>query len=333
MKRIAETNPGPPAPRLGVADLCLALALSEAGSTAAAAHRLHLTQSAVSRALLNLEARLSQPLFERTARGLTPTAAGERLVQRAPQLLAALLELEAELCTPAIVPRALRLVCECYTAYHWLPTTLSGLRAHSPQLELGLAVDHTRDPVGALRRGDVDVALLTTARVEHPQLRERPLFSDEIVFLVARAHPLAERKALTRADLLAHPLLASTQTPEAEARWFMRKVFGAAPGGKLPRFERLPLTEAILDVARAGMGVAVMSAWIAGPHLSSGELVARRLQRGPLLRPWRIAYRREHEAAVEQLVPILQAASPRPPLAIRTGSDAAASRSRSSAAR
>ena len=335
MARIPNLS-GPPDPRISVQDLRLALALAEAGSTAAAASQLHLTQSAISRALLALESKLERPLFERNARGLTPTDAGRRLVERAPQLLCALLELEGELCAPAAWTAQLRLVCECYTAYHWLPSTLASLREQRPSIEITLAIEHTHDPVGALASGAADVALLTTAEVDHPDLRTQPLLSDEIVFIVSRQHPLAERRALSRADLYAHTMLASTQTPVAEARWFMRRVFGAARGGKRVRMERLPLTEAILDVTRAGLGVAAMSAWIAAPHLASGELVAKRLQKGPLQRPWRIAYRREHEQAARMLAPILQGKSPRPPLALRelrTGSDAAASRSRASAAR
>ena len=307
MARIANL----PDPRLSVQDLRLALALAEAGSTAAAASQLHLTQSAISRALLALESKLERRLFERSARGLTPTTLGQRLVERAPQLLCALVELEAELCAQATPIQPLRLVCECYTAYHWLPSTLASVRAQNPRLELTLAIEHTHQPVAALLEGKADVALLTTADVKDKSLRQAPLLSDEIVFLVARNHPLAQRAALSREDLLAFPMLVSSQTPSAETRWFMRRVFGQARADKRMRFERLPLTEAILDMTRAGMGVSVMSAWIAGPHLQSGELVARRLRKGPLQRPWRIAYRPEHEQAVRLLVPILQAACPR----------------------
>jgi LysR family transcriptional regulator, regulator for metE and metH len=301
-----------PAPRLCVADLRLVLALAAAGSTSGAQRQLHLTQSAVSRALLQLEARLECPLFERGARGLTPTLAGERLVRAAPQLLAALVALEAELRTPVVPARPLRLVCQCYTAYHWLPSALARLRSEGPELSLELAVEHTHDPVGALRKGHADVALLTTAEVDDPTLQQSALFSDEIVFVVARTHPLAARAALVPADLLAHTLITSSQAPKAESRWFIQRVFRGSVQARRARVERLPLTEAILDFTRAGLGVAVMSAWIAGPHLAGGELVARRLRRGPLMRPWRIAYRRELGPAVQRLTPILQAANPRP---------------------
>ncbi|MET0388531.1 MAG: LysR family transcriptional regulator, partial [Polyangiales bacterium] len=69
-----------PRPKLEVRDLQLALALAAAGSTARAATRLHLTQPAVSRALLALEDKLATPLFERRKPGLVATAAGERLL-------------------------------------------------------------------------------------------------------------------------------------------------------------------------------------------------------------------------------------------------------------
>src|ERR671918_456963 len=51
----------------------------------------------------------------------------------------------------------------------------------------GLAPEHTHTPVAALRAGEVDIALLTTAAVPAPLL-EMPLFTDEIVFVVARKH-------------------------------------------------------------------------------------------------------------------------------------------------
>jgi LysR family transcriptional regulator for metE and metH len=77
------------------------------------------------------------------------------------------------------------------------------------------------------------------------------------------------------------------------------------------RFERVPLTEALLDLARAGMGVVVLSEWMAAPHLGRGDLVTRRLQKGPLRRPWRLAWRREIGDAGPRLLAALTASAPR----------------------
>lgn len=287
----------PPAPSLELRDLRLVLALAASGTTARAAGVLHLTQPAVSRALIAAEDRIGTRLFDRTPRGLVVTPAGERLVAGATRLLAEMTELERQVRAPSALPARLRLVCECYTAYHWLPSALVRLRELVPDVELTLAVEHTHAPVAALGAGDIDIALLTTAAVP-AALAERPLFADEIVFVLAASHPLAARKALSTADLKATTILASS-APVAEQRWFIARAFGRARP-KL-RIERVPLTEAILDLARAGMGVAVMSEWIASPHLARGDLVARRLASGPMHRPWRIAWRPEIAPVIPRL--------------------------------
>jgi LysR family transcriptional regulator for metE and metH len=161
--------------------------------------------------------------------------------------------------------------------------------------------------VPALLAGEIDVALLTTSPVPDA-LEERSLFSDEIVFLVGRSHPLARRKALTPSDLREHALI-SGNTPPAEARWFRSRVFGR----RRPRlrFAHFSLTEAIVDATRAGMGIAVLSEWIASAYLGDHELVAKRLASGPLLRPWRIAFRRDAAKAAHQLHAVLSGAAPR----------------------
>lgn len=295
-------------PSLEVRDLKVVMALGRAGSTAAAATELHLTQSAVSRALQLAESRLGVPLFVRGARGMTPTDAGRRLIEGAPAVLASLSQLEAATRGAQRAPTKLRLVCECYTAYRWLPSTLASL---GEAFEVTLPFEHTADPVAALRAGELDVALLTTAKVPRA-LREAPLFSDEILIVMADSHPLARRTAVTAADLLAHRLLLSSQTPEAEQRWFAHAVFGKARPTLRPL--RFPLTEAIVDAARAGLGLAVLTEWIAAPYLGGAELVARRIAlRGgrALKRPWRIAYRPEKAAEARQLATLLVDAAPR----------------------
>jgi LysR family transcriptional regulator for metE and metH len=298
-----------PRPQLELRDLELVLALGAARSTAGAAASLHITQSAVSRALCQVEGRLGLPLFERNARGLTPTLAGQRLMDGAPAVLQQLHELEQGVVAPLAEPVQVRLVCECYTAYRWLPSAMLELQQRMPDLSVEIATDHTGDPVKALLRDKIDVALLTTADVPKAKgLLEQPLFSDEVVFVLSARHPLAKARHLTREALQSGPLITG-KTPAAEARWFARSVFGRrAP--KL-QFLQFPLTEAIIDAARAGMGIAVLSEWMASGYLEAGDLIVKRLANGALRRPWRIAYRREAQATAERLRGALQSSVPR----------------------
>lgn len=319
MKSIAPVKP-----RLDVRDLEVVLAVADAGSTVRAASALHVTQSAVSRGLALAEEKLGAALFERGARGLAPTAAGRRLIDGAGGVLAGLVALEQHAVRPSDAPVRVRIACECYTAYRWLPSTLVALRQHAsiggrasggaPGLDLRLAVEHTAAPVAALQSGELDVALVTTAAVPRG-LEERPLFSDEIVFVLAASHPLARRPSLTQGDLSLAPLISSSQTPEPEVRWFEKHVFGRRRPAV--RHLRFPLTEAIIDATRAGMGIAVMSEWIAGPYLEGEGLVAKRLRGRILRRPWRIAYHPRASDAAARLAAALAHAAPSASLAGR----------------
>jgi LysR family transcriptional regulator, regulator for metE and metH len=295
-------------PRLEVRDLELIKALATARSTVAAAKSLHLTQSAVSRALTQTEERLAAKLFDRSARGLALTPVGERLLAGASSILQQLCELERSALEPEALPVRVRLVSECYTAYRWLPSAMLDLRQRLPDLHVEVATRSRHEPVKALLRDEVDIALLTTAEVPKERgLDESALFADEIVFVVSVRHPLARAQRLTRDDLARQPLITG-ETPVAEARWFHARVFGR----RRPQLQyvHFPLTEAIIDSARAGLGVAVLSEWMARGYLADGELRVLRLATGPLQRPWRIAYRREARATAERLRSALRLAAP-----------------------
>jgi LysR family transcriptional regulator for metE and metH len=300
----------PSASRLDTRDLRLILALATARTTAAAAESLHLTQPAVSRALLSVEHRLDVRLFDRTPRGLEPTDAGRTLLGSAPRLLSELNALEAQLRGQAAPLQRLRLVCECYTAYHWMPSALQGLKAGLPGVELSIALECTADPIAALQADEIDVALISEAATPRSRrLVDKPLFSDEIVFVMAASHRLASRASLTRTDLHGVPLFTS-RAPTRDMAWFLKPLAGQR-GEPALNFQVLPLTEAVVDFARAGLGLGVLSEWVAEPHLKRGDVVARRLASGPIRRPWRLVWRKEVEKAALQLWRVLEKASPR----------------------
>ena len=301
-----------PRPSLDVRDLQLVLTLAEAGSTVAAAARLHMAQSAVSRGLMLVEEKIGTRLFERTARGLRSTPSGLRLIGGAGAILTQIADLEAQAKAPTDGPASIRVVCECYTAYRWLPSALARLRRDLPGADISLAIEQTGAPAAGVCADDGGMELPQTEKVA-PPIREIPLFSDEIVFVMSRHHPLATRSAIAPRDLARVPLIVSSQTPPPERRWFLAQVFGES----VPPLEflRFPLTEAMVDAARAGMGVAALSEWIAGPYLADEQLCARRLRGRPLRRPWRMAFRRNVEPLARRLAVALEQAAPRAPAA------------------
>lgn len=292
-------------PALEVRDLRVVLALGEAGTTAAAADVLRLTQSAVSRALSVAEDHAGVPLFERTARGLVPTAAGRTLIERAPEMLADLRTLERRVRAPAPPPRRVRFAAECFMAYPWLARVTARLRRTAPELRLKMPLSSADRAPQALAEGELDVALLTSRAPSG--CRRAPMFTDELLFVVSDRHPLAARPHLLPRDLEDEQLLITTAT--SGDRWFLRELYGSRKVRL--RAQRFVITEGIVEFAREGLGVAVLSEWIAGSYLGPGSgLTALRLRRGPLLRKWTLAHRPEAEPVIDELRDAILAAKP-----------------------
>src|SRR5690349_12039209 len=123
MNTEAPDDPPGRALQLDLRHLRLVAAVAESGGQTRAAHKLHLTQSALSHQLRELEGRIGTPLFIRTSRRMVLTAAGERVLASARRVLHEVESLERDLVLEATSGRAgvVRLATECYTCYHWLP--------------------------------------------------------------------------------------------------------------------------------------------------------------------------------------------------------------------
>ena len=91
---------------------------------------------------------------------------------------------------------------------------------------------------------------------------------------------------------------------------FARAVFGSRIPRKL-RVDRVPVTEAIVELARAGLGIGVLSEWLAGAYVGEGSgLRVLRLRKGPIKRTWRLAYHPELASLAPLLVDGIVGARP-----------------------
>jgi LysR family transcriptional regulator for metE and metH len=257
-----------------VRHLRLVQAVTQAGSLAAASQELHLTASALSHQLKEVEDQLGTPLFLRVGKRLVLTPAGQRVRALADEVLTKLDAVEADLRDEAAGEAGrIRVSTGCYTSYHWLPATVRHFRTFHPQVEIRLVLEATHAPLEALVAGDLDAAI-TCDPVENGHLVFHELFHDEMVALVPADHPWAGRPHVFPADfatetLIIHSLpLESVTVIEA----FLK------PAGQKPReITVLPLTEAQLALVKAGLGVTVMARWALGPALRDRELKTVRL--------------------------------------------------------
>lgn len=234
-------------------------AAARLGSFLAAAEALHLTPSAISHRIKQLEAHLGQPLFERRHRAVVLTAAGRRYLAVVREALLRLDEASALLRAPEVV--RLRISAAPALGSKWMVTRVAAYQQQHPDIEFTLG---TATGLGPLLNGEADLGL-RYGEEEWPGLLAWKLF-EERVFPVCAPTLAASLQApadLDRLRLLRHPLL-------SWQRWF------AAAGIKHPEPASGPLYEdalLMLEAAAAGHGIALMAGTLAQPYLDEGRLL------------------------------------------------------------
>jgi LysR family transcriptional regulator for metE and metH len=268
--------------------------VADSGGQTRAASKLNLTQSALSHQLRELEARVGAPLFIRASRRMVLTATGERVLASARRVLHEVETLERDLVAESATGGAgvVRLATECYTCYHWLPGVVTAFRQDWPRVDVRIVAEATADPVRALLDGALDLAIVA-GDVDERRLGCTALFEDEQVVVVAPDHPLAKRTFVEPQDLQnEHLILYTTHSSENSV---LREVL--RPAGVEPRqLTRVQLTEAIVELVKAGLGITVLARWAIAPQLRDGSLVGIPLTARGFHRRW-WAVTRRHETA------------------------------------
>src|SRR4051794_40649092 len=142
--------------RLEIKHLRLVQAIAAEGTVTRAAGRLHLSQSAVSHQLVDLERDLSTRLFDRIGKRMIPTRAGSRVLASAERLLDELTSLERDLTEDGREARIpLRVTASCYTSYEWLPAALVHFAEAHPRVDITIVLEATRRGMEALAADEV----------------------------------------------------------------------------------------------------------------------------------------------------------------------------------
>jgi len=271
---------------LEIRHLRLVAGIADAGSMTRAAERLHLTQSALSHQLRDIEGRIGAPFFTRLGRRMVLTAAGRRVLETARRVIGDVERAEDDLRRIAgHGDGTIRVCTECNTGYHWLAPLLTVFARKHPRVAVHVAADATSRPVEALLDGRVDLAILIDAQPDR-RLRLQPLFTDEMIAIVAKSDALARKRWLSAEDLAGRHLLLYTSVPEES--FVLRQVLG--PAGLTPaRVSFIMLTEAMIELARAGTGVGVLPRWSAQRAIASGAVVPLAITRRGMRRLWSAA--------------------------------------------
>jgi DNA-binding transcriptional LysR family regulator len=176
------------------------------GSIREAAEELHVAQSALSRQIQKLEQELGVPLFQRHARGVELTSAGEIFLRHARSSLRQDERVRSELDalkglrTGTVNIQAIESLVPSV-----LPQVILGFSARHPGISFNVTVDRTDLILAAVRDGRTDIGLVFYPTIESDLVSVFKM-REPLVALMSPRHPLAKKTKLSLAEAIGYPI-------------------------------------------------------------------------------------------------------------------------------
>lgn len=267
--------------------------LNSTGSLVEAARQLHLTQSALSHQLKELEGRLNCSLFIRKSRPIRFTISGLRILGLAEQVLPQVTNAERDitrLCSGDA--GRLHMAIECHSSFQWLMPAIDKFGDSWPEVELDFSSGFSFLPLPALKRGDLDL-VITSDPQPISGVSYIPLFSYQAMLALSRHHRLANKAYIEATDLSQETLITY---PVEKERLDIFKQFLIPEGVSPAKIRHADLTLMMLQLVASGRGVAGLPNWALFEYLQKDYVVARRLGKEGLWNTLYAAVREEQQA-------------------------------------
>jgi LysR family transcriptional regulator, low CO2-responsive transcriptional regulator len=261
--------------------------LARTASFTQTARELHLTQSAISHSMKALETDVGCRLLDRLGKKVALTQAGEQLLHHAQKILGEMDHARSSLGKLGKWGKGrLRLGASTTACQHLIPPVLREFKESFPEHIISIEPGDTRGLVAALSQHRIDLALTIEPQNE-PNLEFHPLFTDELFFLTGAQHPWARAGRVERAEIPKQNYILYSKTSvtfRLVEEYFRREdmvLNGIIEVGSM---------EATKELVKLGLGVSVLTPWIAQKELDEGSLVALPLGRRKLQRSWGILH-------------------------------------------
>ncbi|ALK08385.1 LysR family transcriptional regulator [Blastochloris viridis] len=262
--------------------LRLLAAAARTGSFAAAAEASGVTAPAVTMQMKALEAEVGLPLFERDARGLRLTAAGQELNACARRVDLALSDCESAVRALKTLEGGRVVLGVVSTAKYFAPFALAAFARRHPGVETELVIGNRGEIVARFEEGALDVTVM--GRPPEDVAVASALIGDHPHLIVASPdHALVGRGPLKPADLKPYPML--TREVGSGTRTLMEQFFRDADVSPRIGME-IGSNETIKQAVMAGLGLAVISGHTVATELADGRLTALPVEGLPLWRKW-----------------------------------------------
>ncbi len=261
--------------------------LAETGSFTETAKRLFLTQSAISHSIKGLENDMGCKLFSRIGKKTHLTEAGERFLPPVEIILQDMDGVRAEIEELTQWGHGrLRIGASTTACQYILPTVLRELKQNFPKCRITIVPGDTPETIERIRHNEIDIGVTMTPEGIHECIFH-PLFQDELRFILPPMHPWATSQRVIREDIPKENYVLynnASYTFRAIEHYFSKE------NTELNQFIELGSMEAIKELVKIGMGIAIMPPWVVRKELETRSLVSLPLGRKKLKRRWGISY-------------------------------------------
>lgn len=254
--------------------------VAKQGNLTKAAESIYLSQSALSHQLKDVEAFFNTQIFIRQKKQMLLTHTGKIILEASESIME---ELERTKNRIKFLSEKnageIKISTECYTSYHWLSSFLKEYKTLYPGVEVNIDTISTYNSVNALLENKIDIGIVEDNT--NSKLNYIPLFRDEFVAIVPGDHPWAELKWVNPEMFYTENYLMYTIPNEVSTIY--KLLFKT---GKPQKVIKIALTEVIIQMVKAGMGVTVLPHWVVTSWLESGDLAAVPISKKGIKRTW-----------------------------------------------
>jgi LysR family hydrogen peroxide-inducible transcriptional activator len=257
---------------LSLRDLEYVVAVAHEKHFGRAAERCSVSQAALSEQVRKLEAYIGVQLFERTKRRVDVTPRGAQLIRQAEALLGdARRFVEAARRSAEPLTGELRLGVIATLGPYYLPSLLRDGRARFPRLALRIREALTHELLDALRRGELDAALVALP-VDDDGLVSETLFFEPFYLACPIDHPLAERDRIRVRDLPRTDLLLME-----DGHCLRDQTLALCEGRRLQAHTRFASSlEMLRHMIAAGEGYSILPQMAAHDHANMSSMIRYR---------------------------------------------------------
>ena len=261
--------------------------LARTGSFTLAAKELSLTQSAVSHSMRALEREVGCRLLDKMGKKVVLTEAGESLLIHVGRILAEMALARAELGQLGKWGQSrLRIGASSTACQYVLPSVLGEFKKKYPQCAISIEPGDTPEAIESLRERRIDLAVNLEPRRDEP-LEFRPIFNDELQFVVSPLHPWARAGRVDRTEIARQSyILYGKRSYTSE----MIDTDFRADDIVLHSTIDLGSMEAIKELVKLGLGASILAAWTCRKELEERSLVALPLGKRKLKRRWGVLF-------------------------------------------